>query len=91
MSGTSARVPPPDPADVLRDRQLIEFTRFYADEVASGKYPYVEFDEDERWHQRIYRDPRVDIWLISWLPDAGHRAARPRRLVRLVHRAVPAS
>ena len=49
-------------------RQLIEFTRFYADEVASGQYPYVEFDADERWHQRIYRDPRIDIWLISWLP-----------------------
>jgi predicted metal-dependent enzyme (double-stranded beta helix superfamily) len=49
-------------------RQLIDFTRFYADEVASGRYPYVRFDEDERWHQRIYRDPRIDIWVISWLP-----------------------
>ena len=24
-----------------------------------------------RWHQRIYRDPRIDIWLISWLPTQG--------------------
>ena len=50
-------------------RQLIEFTRFYADEVAAGRYPYVQYDEDERWHQRIYRDPRIDIWVISWMPS----------------------
>lgn len=49
--------------------QLVEFTRFHAREVAGGQYPYVHFDEDERWHQRIYRDARVDIWLISWLPE----------------------
>jgi hypothetical protein len=52
-------------------RHLIEFTRFYADEVAAGRYPYVRFDADERWHQRIYRDTRMDIWLISWLPTQG--------------------
>src|SRR4051794_30626933 len=51
--------------------QLIEFTRFYAAEYSSGKFPFVDFDEDARWHQRIYRDPRVDIWLISWLPEQG--------------------
>jgi quercetin dioxygenase-like cupin family protein len=51
--------------------QLIEFTRFYADEVAGGKYPYIDYDPDERWHQRIYRDRRVDVWLISWLPTQG--------------------
>lgn len=51
--------------------QLIEFTRFYADEVGTGKYPFVDFDPDERWHQRIYRDRRVDVWLISWLPTQG--------------------
>ena len=51
--------------------QLIEFTRFYADEVGGGKYPYIDFDPDERWHQRIYRDRRVDVWLISWLPSQG--------------------
>jgi predicted metal-dependent enzyme (double-stranded beta helix superfamily) len=50
-------------------RQLIEFVRFFAAEIECGKYPYVEFDADDRWHQRIYRDPRVDIWLISWLPS----------------------
>ena len=57
--------------DVLAPAQLVEFTRFFADEVAAGKYPYVDFDEEERWHQRIYRDQRVDIWLISWLPTQG--------------------
>jgi Cysteine dioxygenase type I len=51
--------------------QLIDFTRFYADEVSSGAYPNIDFDPDERWHQRIYRDRRVDIWLISWLPEQG--------------------
>ena len=57
--------------DTLTPVQLADFTRFFADEVAAGQYPYVAYDEDERWHQRIYRDPRVDIWLISWLPTQG--------------------
>lgn len=51
--------------------QLIEFARFFADEVTAGRYPYVDFDPDERWHQRIYRDRRMDVWLISWLPTQG--------------------
>ena len=51
--------------------QLVEFTRFVASEVRSGRYPFVRFDEQARWHQRIYRDRRVDVWLISWLPDQG--------------------
>jgi hypothetical protein len=51
--------------------QLVEFTRFVADEVRTGRYPFVEFDEQARWHRRIYRDQRVDVWLISWLPDQG--------------------
>ena len=71
-------------------RRLVEFACFYAAEVAQGAYPYVDFDPDERWHQRIYRDPRIDVWLISWLPEPGHRTARPRRLVRRVHRAAAA-
>jgi hypothetical protein len=57
--------------DRLSPRRLSEFTRFYARELECGKYPYVRFDADERWHQRIYRDPRIDIWLISWLPTQG--------------------
>jgi mannose-6-phosphate isomerase-like protein (cupin superfamily) len=51
--------------------QLIDFARFFADEVDGGKFPYVDFDPDERWHQRIYRDRRVDVWLISWLSSQG--------------------
>jgi hypothetical protein len=62
----------PDTSDLYFDPlQLIELTRFYADEVASGKYPFVDYDPDERWHQRIYRDRRMDVWLISWLPSQG--------------------
>ena len=49
----------------------MEFARFYADEVRAGAYPFVDFDEHERWHQRIYRDKCIDIWLISWLPSQG--------------------
>ncbi|MDT4939309.1 MAG: hypothetical protein QOG80_2980 [Pseudonocardiales bacterium] len=51
--------------------QLIDFTRFYAAEVRSGAYPYVDYDAEARWHQRIYRDRRIDVWLISWLPTQG--------------------
>jgi predicted metal-dependent enzyme (double-stranded beta helix superfamily) len=56
---------------VLDPVQLVEFTRFLADEVRSGHYPFIEFDPHARWHQRIYRDPRVDVWLISWPSDQG--------------------
>jgi hypothetical protein len=60
------------PADLhLAPRQLVDLTRFYAEEVRCGAYPFVDFDPDERWHQRIYRDRRMDVWLISWLPTQG--------------------
>jgi predicted metal-dependent enzyme (double-stranded beta helix superfamily) len=55
----------------IRPDQLVEFTTLFAAEVAAGQYPFVDFDERARWHQRIYRDPRIDIWLISWLPSQG--------------------
>jgi len=58
----------PEPLDPI---QLVEFTRFLADEVRTGKYPFIEYDAGTRWHQRIYRDSRVDAWLISWLPAQG--------------------
>ena len=58
-------------AVVLAPAQLVELTTFFAAEVAAGQYPFVDFNEQERWHQRIYRDARVDIWLISWLPTQG--------------------
>jgi hypothetical protein len=51
--------------------ELIEHVRLFADEVSAGRYPYVEYDAENRWHQRLYRDQRFDIWLISWLPTQG--------------------
>jgi quercetin dioxygenase-like cupin family protein len=52
----------------LSPLQLLDLTRFYASEVHTGAYPFIDFDPDDRWHQRIYRDRRMDVWLISWLP-----------------------
>ncbi|MEP7179302.1 MAG: cysteine dioxygenase family protein [Pseudonocardiales bacterium] len=51
--------------------ELIEFTRNVADDVTRGKYPLIEYDAETRWHQRIYRDAAVDVWLISWMPSQG--------------------
>jgi predicted metal-dependent enzyme (double-stranded beta helix superfamily) len=51
--------------------QLIDHSRVVADDVLAGRYPWIEFDEESRWHQRLYRDQRVDVWLISWLPAQG--------------------
>lgn len=69
MSATSAAAGRASSA--LDPVQLVEFTRFLAAEVRADRYPLIEFDPHTRWHQRIYRDPRVDVWLISWLPDQG--------------------
>ena len=63
--------PAPGSALFLNPVQLIDYARFVAAEVAAGRYPYVRYEEAERWHQRLYRDRRVDIWLISWLPSQG--------------------
>lgn len=67
-SAPSGPVPVVEP---LNPSQLVELTRFYADEIRSGSYPYVEYDERDRWHLRLHRDRRVDVWLISWLPSQG--------------------
>jgi Cysteine dioxygenase type I len=63
----AARIAPP----ALTPLELVEYTRFLAAEVASGRYPYIDYNAERRWHQRIYRDRRVDVWLISWLPTQG--------------------
>jgi hypothetical protein len=55
----------------LNPIELLEYARFVAGEVSAGAYPNVEYDDEERWHQRLYRDRRVDLWLISWLPAQG--------------------
>jgi predicted metal-dependent enzyme (double-stranded beta helix superfamily) len=70
MSGIATRRSAPS-ALYLDSAQLAAFARLYADEVSAGDYPYVDFDPDERWHQRLYRDRRVDIWVIGWLPSQG--------------------
>lgn len=51
--------------------QLVDLTREVAREVSAGKYPFIDFDAENRWHRRIHRDVVVDIWLISWLPSQG--------------------
>jgi hypothetical protein len=55
----------------LTPPQLLAYTGFLAAEVAGGHYPFIDYDAEKRWHQRIYRDHRVDVWLISWLPTQG--------------------
>jgi hypothetical protein len=54
----------------LNPAELVELTRFVAAEVRAGAYP-VDYETEQRWHQRIYRDRRVDIWLITWLTEQG--------------------
>lgn len=71
MTAVVAAAPDPGPATPLNPIELVEFTRFVANDVRRGQYPFVSFDDQTRWHQRIYRDQRVDVWLISWLPDQG--------------------
>jgi hypothetical protein len=51
--------------------ELLEFSRGVANDVSSGKYPFIDFNAESRWYQRIYRDAAVDVWLISWLPSQG--------------------
>ena len=58
------------PEPFLNPVELLEFARFIAGEVLARRY-LVEYDEGRRWHQRLYRDQRVDLWLISWLPSQG--------------------
>lgn len=64
---TSPRSTDPVPLDPV---QLVEFTRFLAGEIRAGRH-HIQYDAETRWHQRTYRDARVDVWLISWLPDQG--------------------
>src|SRR5262249_46501915 len=71
MTAVVAAAADTGPATPLDPIELVEFTRFVADEVHRGHYPFVRFDDQARWPQRIYRDQRVDVWLISWLPDQG--------------------
>jgi predicted metal-dependent enzyme (double-stranded beta helix superfamily) len=31
----------------------------------------MRFDPERRWHDRIYRDGLIDVWLITWMPTQG--------------------
>ncbi len=57
-------------APPLGPGELVAFTQFLAREVRAGAH-VVDFDPEHRWHRRLYRDGRVDVWLISWLPEQG--------------------
>ena len=65
----SARARSEAPAP-LGPGELVAFTQFLAREVRAGAH-IVDFDPERRWHRRLYRDGRVDVWLISWLPEQG--------------------
>ena len=70
MSLPTVIAPPVAVPAPLNPAELVELTRFVAAEVRAGAYP-IDFEPSERWHQRIYRDQRVDVWLLSWLTDQG--------------------
>jgi len=53
---------------VLDPGRLMETTRSYAADVLAGRFPQLRFDAERRWHERIYQDAQVDVWLLSWLP-----------------------
>ncbi|HST50313.1 cysteine dioxygenase [Jatrophihabitans sp.] len=54
----------------LTPAELLQYATFAAAEVRGGRY-LVAYDQAHRWHQRLYRDRRLDLWLISWLPSQG--------------------
>lgn len=54
----------------LAPNELVALTKDFAKRVAQGMYR-IGYNEQTRWHERIYRDESVDVWLISWLPSQG--------------------
>ena len=44
---------------------LSELTRSVAEQVRTGAHDVV-LDPQQRWYRRLYADPFVDVWLISW-------------------------
>ena len=47
---------------------LAELTRSVAAQVRTGSHEVV-LEPDRRWYQRLYADPFVDVWLISWVAE----------------------
>ncbi len=50
--------------------EVLEWTSVVAEDVRLGLHD-VHADPDERWHVRLLRDDRIDVWLISWTTDQG--------------------
>ena len=44
---------------------LSELTRGVAEQVRTGAHDVV-LNPHQRWYRRLYADPFVDVWLISW-------------------------
>jgi predicted metal-dependent enzyme (double-stranded beta helix superfamily) len=47
---------------------LSELTRSIAAQVRTGAHDVV-LDPAHRWYRRLYADPFVDVWLISWATE----------------------
>jgi hypothetical protein len=47
---------------------LSDLTRGIAAQVRTGAHDVV-LDPERRWYRRLYADPFVDVWLISWATD----------------------
>jgi hypothetical protein len=52
----------------LGPADLAELTRSVAAQVRTGAHEVV-LDPDRRWYRRLYADPFVDVWLISWVAE----------------------
>lgn len=60
-----ARLAAPTP---LAQPDLIALTRSVAAQVRTGAHEVVT-DPERRWYRRLYADPFVDLWLISWATE----------------------
>ena len=60
-----ARTSAPTP---LGPADLADLTRSVAAQVRSGSHEVV-LDPERRWYRRLYADPFVDVWLISWVAE----------------------
>ena len=60
-----ARVAAPTP---LGEADLTALTRSVAAQVRTGAHEVV-IDPNRRWYRRLYADPFVDVWLISWATE----------------------
>jgi hypothetical protein len=57
-----ARTDAPTPLSLA---DLTKLTRSVAAQVRSGAHEVV-IDPERRWYRRLYDDPFVDVWVISW-------------------------